>query len=129
MQFDAGADTTQYGVVINPQVGNTLEAVPIQPRLARNRFRSGTQSDPCISFCFQNLARTILIHGNEIGIIRPEIHREIGVFDREPERLRQLGKALHVRSTVQEFREIALEMVVTRHQIENGLNALLFRPV
>ena len=26
-----------------------VEELPIQPRLARNRFRSGTQSDPCIS--------------------------------------------------------------------------------
>src|ERR1039458_1019186 len=26
-----------------------VEALPYQPRLARNRFRSGTQSDPCIS--------------------------------------------------------------------------------
>ena len=26
-----------------------VEGLPYQPRLARNRFRSGTQSDPCIS--------------------------------------------------------------------------------
>src|SRR5450759_1870268 len=26
-----------------------VEELPYQPRLARNRFRSGTQSDPCIS--------------------------------------------------------------------------------
>jgi hypothetical protein len=36
-----------------------VEELPIQPRLARNRFRSGTQSDPCISSVTTSIMITV----------------------------------------------------------------------
>jgi putative SOS response-associated peptidase YedK len=67
------------------------------------------------AFCFQQPACAVFIHSDEVGIVRPQVHRIVGVFDGETERLRQLGEAGHVRRVVHELCEVSLEVVIARH--------------
>ena len=60
-----------------------------------------------------------VVHRHKVGVIVPNVAGVGNILDVEPEAGGQLGEARHIRRGFQIFGELALKIVVRRHQVEH----------